>query len=182
MNRSIICCFLMAMSAPALAGEVRSTFDEATGILELTELQIGGETYYVRLVLSDPATLTFTADAESAVVITPTSASLQTEAGDIVGAWKPSNGLDLRFTFSSDGSFEMFQGAGLDNEACPNGGTESGTYDWTPSTGIFRSRIAVDGNGQCGTSNPGGAIRLIPAGGGLDLYEGSQKALTLIRL
>ena len=171
----------MLAATPAFANEVKSSFNESTGVLELTDLVFGGSRYYIRLVLTDPNNLTFQADLSSAVDITPAPEHVNATADDIVGTWNVDGEDGTSITFNSDGTYSQNQAAGIDEEECPEGGIESGTYAWTPDTGLISISVSEDNNGQCGFSHPQGTLRMLVDGNVLSLLEGSTVGATLSR-
>lgn len=141
--------------------EVQSRFDAQSGRLEITNLELDGRVYYVELNLLNAETLTFSADASSIVDITPSDTQAALTEADIVGTWEVDGSINSFITFNSDGTYMQSQGAGEDLEACPNGGIETGTYQWTPSTGLIRFSVITDNNLTCGLSDSSRNLRFL---------------------
>lgn len=165
---------LLFCSMTVYGDEVRSSFDSATGNIEITNLNVGGNIFYIRLNLVDGDSLTWQADLESAVDLTPSSEFVDATADDIVGTWNVIDEEDTTVTFNADGTYVQVQGAGVDVESCSEGGTESGTYSWTPDTGLFRVTVTEDGNETCGFSDNDPSFRILVDGNTLFIAEDDE--------
>ena len=164
-------CALTLQPTTLFADSVRSNFDAASNTLELTDLQVGGQRYYVRLILTDINTLTFQLDAASIVEVTPDPARVGASAEDIVGTWDVDGEDATTLTFNSDGTYVQNQGAGVDLESCPQGGIESGAYAWDPETGILQATVLQDDNMSCGLSDNRPPFRIFVDGNSLSIDE-----------
>lgn len=156
---SITALAFCVMASGAMAGTTDAYYEK--GKIVLPHLKLGNKTYYAVLTLTDPSTLTFRADLTALTDITPPEEvgdTVNTADADIVGTW--SFGGDTSVTFFADGTYEQIQAAGEDEESCPNGGIETGTYTWEPSTGILLASVTQDDNGECGLSNPRDGVPL----------------------
>lgn len=153
-------------------------FNGETGILKVPTLVFEGNLYYLELSVADPAALTMKIEESTLVDVSPTEALTGNTADNIVGTWTV-QGESTQFTFNADGTWQMSQEAGVDEEACPEGGIESGTFRYTPGTGVFIPIFQVDENGECGISSAGSVIRLIPDGNTMDLMIGTETGATL---
>jgi hypothetical protein len=177
-----ITCLLSLLALPLSANAqifpVIPTFNEATGVLEVPFVFYAGQSFYLSLTITDPATLTLQADPAKLIEISPSESSADNTSADIVGTWTIDGGSD-QFVFGADASFEMTQQAGVDEEACPAGGSELGTFRWTPQTGVFKALIATDGNGECGLSHVSNVVRFLPDGNTMTLMIGSAVEATL---
>lgn len=170
---------LFVPQAQLLAAEAESSYDFTTGVLELPELEMDGAVFYVRLNLQDPDALTFQVDLDSVVNLTPLLDADASDETAIFGSWN-AEGVDVRYSFETDGSFSMFQGEGVDPDLCPEGGAESGGFSWTPRTGVLLTDLAADQNGDCGTSNPA-LLRMFIDGNTMEVYSGDELVYTMIR-
>jgi hypothetical protein len=148
-------------------------FNSETGKLQIPTLVFDGNLYYLEMSVADAAALTLKIEESSLLDITPGDALTGNVADNIVGNWAVT-GEDVEFTFNADATWQMSQSAGVDTEACPEGGIESGTFRYTPGTGVFIAFFEVDENGTCGLSNAEGVIRLIPDGNSMTLMVGSE--------
>jgi hypothetical protein len=160
-------------SAQAQIFPALTIFNGETGKLQIPTLVFNGSLYYLELSVADAAALTMKIEESSLVDITPGDELSGNVADNIVGTWAVS-GEDTEFTFNADATWQMSQPAGVDTEACPEGGIESGTFRYTPGTGVLIAFFEVDENGSCGLSNAGGVIRLIPDGNSMTLMVGTE--------
>ncbi len=168
-------CVCALLSSNSFSGDTDAYYNAATGKIVLPHLVVGNETYYVTLSLTDAATLTFVADLQSLTDITAPSAVGETvnlNANDIIGTWRLS-GTTTSVTFNADGSYSLPHAPEPDDDACPNGGLETGTYVWEPSTGLLQSTTLTDKNGECGLSNPrdGVPFRVFVNGNSMQVLE-----------
>ena len=168
----------------SFAGNTDAYYNAETGRIVIPHLVIGDGTFYVTLRVADEATLTFVADLESVTDITAPAEigdTVNLDANDIVGTWGLPD-TTTTITFNSDGSYSLPHAPELDDDACPNGGLETGTYVWEPSTGILLSTTLTDENGECGLSNPrdgvpyrifinGDSMQILEKGDGVPLEE-----------
>lgn len=159
--RTVIFITGIALSFGLQAQGVSSAFDAESGRLEISNLELNGQVYYLELNLQNAETLSFSLDAASIVDITPSSTQAALVASDIVGTWDITGEANTFITFNSNGTYTQSQGSGVDMEACPNGGIETGTYRWTPETGLVRFSVSTDNNGSCGLSNAGRSLRFL---------------------
>lgn len=166
------------------AGSTDAYYNAETGRIVLPHLVIGGNTYYVTLRLADESTLTFVADLETVTDITAPDGvgdTVNLDVNDIVGTWGLS-GTTTTITFNGDGSYSLPHAPEVDDDACPNGGLETGTYVWEPSSGLLLTTTLTDENGECGLSNPrdgvpyrvfvdGDTMQVLEKGDGVALEE-----------
>lgn len=151
----------LACATGLQAQEVQSVFDAQSGRLEITNLELDGQVYYLELILENAQTFTFALDVSSIVDITPGDTQATLTESDIVGTWDIVGQANTFVTFNSNGTYSQSQGSDVDAEACPSGGTETGTYRWTPSTGLIRFSVSTDNNGSCGLSDSGRSLRFL---------------------
>ncbi|MCI5105153.1 MAG: hypothetical protein MRY76_00405 [Pseudomonadales bacterium] len=166
--------FLLSVSAaqaqifPAL-----TIFNGETGKLQIPTLVYNGNLYYLELSVADAAALTMKIEESSLVDITPGDELSGNVADNIVGTWDVA-GENSQLTFVADATWQFSQAAGVDEESCPEGGIESGTFRYTPGTGVLILFFEVDENGDCGLSSAGGVVRLIPDGNNMTLMIGTE--------
>ena len=158
-----------------------TNFNSSTGVLTSPALIFEGKVYYVQLSVVDAAALTMKIEASTLVDVSPTDATSSNTTSDILGTWTVSGEGGTTFTFNEDATWEMSQAAGLDAEACPDGGIESGTFRFAPSTAVFAPIFLTDENGECGLSNSGSVIRMIPDGNTMTVMIGNETAATLVK-
>jgi hypothetical protein len=181
-NKSlVIVALILATFAPVQASEVKSSFDPETGRLEITNLELDGQIYYLELDLTDAATLSFAVNAASVVDLTPGEAQIGLTAEAIIGSWSIDGEANTSITFNSDGTYTQSQGAGIDLDECPDGGIETGSYSWTPNTGLIRFSVDMDNNGECGLSHSGRSLRFLIDGNTATIQEGNGSGATATR-
>jgi hypothetical protein len=152
---------LNALFLGAVSAQVTDAYyDAASGQIILPHLRGDGEYYYARLTLIDADTLTFQADIPSLADITPpeqVGETVNTDASQIYGTWTISGMTidDVYVSFFEDGSYELFEDT--TDEGCTTG-TEYGSYQWVPSTGLLLTTVDTDGNGDCGLSHPNDGV------------------------
>lgn len=175
-------CFLALLTSPFSANAqifpVIPNFNEATGVLEVPFVFYAGKAFYLSLTVTDPVALTLQADPAKLIDVSLTESSSDNTTDDIVGTWTIDGGSD-QFVFGADASFQMTQQAGVDAEACPDGGSELGTFRWTPQTGVFKAFITTDENGECGLSHAQNVVRFLPDGNTMTLMIGNAAEATL---
>ncbi|MDA0688666.1 MAG: hypothetical protein O2948_08460 [Proteobacteria bacterium] len=175
-------CFITLLASPLSAYAqifpVIPTFNEATGVLEVPFVFYAGQSFYLSLTVSDPVALTLQADPAKVIDVSPSESSSDNTTADIVGTWTIDGSSD-QFVFGADASFQMTQQAGVDAEACPDGGSELGTFRWTPQTGVFKALITTDENGECGLSHVPNVVRFLPDGNTMTLMIGNAAEATL---
>ncbi|MDX1491691.1 MAG: hypothetical protein R3332_10410 [Pseudohongiellaceae bacterium] len=167
-------------ASQSFAGKTDAYFDAETGKLILPHLVIGDGTFYATLSLTNPETLTFVADFDSITDFTAPSGigdSVNVSEDDIVGVWG-FPGSDTVITLNSDGTYIIDHEPELDDDACPNGGIETGTYTWEPATGVLLSTTLTDENGECGLSHPrdGVPYRIFVSGNNMQILEKGEGA------
>ena len=171
-------CLLCTVTAvPVNAGNTDAYY--SGGKIILPQMVIGNKTYYVTLYIVDPATLTFRVDlAGLAEISAPAEAgeSVNLHVDDILGTWDIDGEPGTYVTFSSDGTYIQVQAANQDEEACPNGGNESGSFTWETGTGLLQAKVASDANGSCGLSHPrdGVPLRVFIDGDKMQILEKGQ--------
>lgn len=148
-------------------------FNGETGKLQIPTLVFDGNLYYLELSVADAAALTMKIEESSLVDITPGDELSGNVADNIVGTWDVA-GENSQLTFVADATWQFSQAAGVDEESCPEGGIESGTFRYTPGTGVLILFFEVDENGDCGLSSAGGVVRLIPDGNNMTLMIGTE--------
>ncbi|MEX0618027.1 MAG: hypothetical protein WDZ76_10760 [Pseudohongiellaceae bacterium] len=175
---AVLLSFLSAMAQAQILPPI-TVYNGETGILEIPNLVFDGRVHYIELTMEDHIALMLKVDEASLVDITPDGSTLGKTAADLVGGWTM-EGEDTVFTFNSDATWSMSQPAGVDEEACPDGGIESGTFRYAAFTGVFTPAILTDENGDCGLSGTDTVVRLLPDGNTMTLLVGSDVAGTLI--
>lgn len=170
----------------ATEGTTDAYFVSETGVLVMPHLLVGEQLYYATLTLTDAAKLEFQANLEEITDISPpvqVGVSVNLDTSDIIGRWSTSSASTMYIEFRSDGTYEHFEKSDgpddLGNIDCPTG-KESGTYKWSPSSGILLSSTKSDANGPCGISHPGGNVpyRAFIDGNAMQLLEkGSDNPL-----
>lgn len=161
----------IAMTSVSLA-QTEARF--SNGRIVIPELDVNGKLYYVTLTLSDPDTLSFTADLKSLTNITPPEDidAINLDDTDILGTWI-FDGVsrdDMYLTFNDDGSVEYYENS--TEEGCTPG-LEEGTYAWNRSTGLLTTTLSLDENGDCGLSHPrdGVPLRVFVDGNRMQIIE-----------
>lgn len=175
--------FAFALLIPFSAAQAQiypavTTFSGETGILKVPALVFEGNLYYLELSVADAAALTMKIEESTLVDVSPTEALAGNTSDNIVGTWTVS-GEDVQFTFNADATWQMSQPAGVDEEACPEGGIESGTFRYSAGTGVFIPFFEVDENGSCGLSSADSVIRLIPDGNTMEIMIGTETGAML---
>lgn len=152
-----------------------TAFNGGTGTLEIPHMLYDGRAYYLRLTMADPAALTLQVDESTVVDVTPDGSTVGKTGDVIVGTWSVEGEEGTAFTFNADGTWSMTQAAGVDEQECPQGGVESGTFRYFAFTGVFIPTYAVDENGSCGLSNStNSVIRMLPDGNTMTILFGSE--------
>lgn len=154
-------------------------FDGNTGVMKLPNLLFDGGVYYLELSVADAASLTMKIEESTLVDVTPSTDTVGNSPALIVGTWSVQEEPETTFTFNADGTWEQSQAAGVDDEACPEGGIESGTFRYTASTAVFMPTFLVNDNGECGISSVESLIRLYPDGNTLTVLFGTDESVTL---
>lgn len=154
-------------------------FDGNTGVMKLPNLLFDGGVYYLELSVADAASLTMKIEESTLVDVTPSTDTVGNSPALIVGTWSVQEEPETTFTFNADGTWEQSQAAGVDDEECPEGGIESGTFRYTASTGVFMPTFLVNDNGTCGLSSEERLIRLFPDGNTLTVLIGTEESVTL---
>ncbi|MEQ8952865.1 MAG: hypothetical protein RL120_01945, partial [Gammaproteobacteria bacterium] len=140
--------------APAQGAETDVLFRASDGKLILPSLRIGEEISSVELILVDLDNLLFQVSLSSIAVITPADPGSVADQSAILGTWSDTG---YSFTLNSDGSYVYVTTSS--DTGCPLG-TEQGTFQWEPATGVFLTVPGVDENGTCGFSHTSGIQRL----------------------
>ena len=122
-----------------------------------------GSAVYGVLLRQIPGQLAFTVDTKTLTPLLPLTFT-PALAADLVGSFSPEDEPTSTLTLNADGSYTVVVGATAD-PSCPKaGGSESGTYQYEPSTGVFTAIATVDNNGECGLSHPDGIVRVKKVG------------------
>lgn len=188
MKTTLLKIFLFtAMAMPFASANAQifpplTNFDSSQGVLKIPTLLFEGRVYYLELSVADAANLTMKIEESSLVDVTPDSKTEGKTTDDIVGTWTTEDNTEL--TFNSDGTWMLSQPASADAESCPDGGDESGTFRYSPSTGVFFPFFQVDENGECGLSHTGGMIRIYLDGNTLSIVftDPEEDPATLTRV
>lgn len=160
---------------PALA-----IFNGETGKMQIPNLIFDGKLYYLELSVADASALTLQIEEGTVFDVTPDGSTVGKTTDDIVGTWDV-DGEATSITFNADGTWVLSQQAGDDTESCPDGGDETGTFRYTPSTGVFIPIFLTDSNGECGLSGVEGVMRIFTDGNTMTLAFVSEEGATLIR-
>lgn len=152
-----------ALASPmASASNVDPIFYQSQGKVLLPHLKVGSAVYGV-LLRQIPGQLAFTVDTKTLTPLLPLTFT-PALAADLVGSFSPEDEPTSTLTLNADGSYTVVVGA-TDDPSCPKaGGSESGTYQYEPSTGVFTAMATVDNNGECGLSHPDGIVRVKKVG------------------
>lgn len=183
--RSILAPLLAAaalLSPLASASNVDAIYYQSQGKVVLPNLKVGNATYYVML-RQIPGQLAFTVDTRTLVNLLPTNFT-PAAAADLVGTFSPDWEPTTTLTFNANGTYSMSVSS-TDDPSCPkNGGAESGTYQYEPTTGVLTAVALADANGECGLSHPDSPIRIKKEGTQLFVKmreDGVDKEGTLTR-
>lgn len=167
--RILLLMLLFAMTGSQLqAAETDALFNGATGKLILPYLRIGDEVYYVELDLVDVDQLLFKVSLTSVANVTPSGTQ---DAAAIYGTWSNS---DFTLVLGDNGSYSFTNA--VSEGGCPLG-TESGSFQWEPSTGVFVATPTKDNNGSCGFSGGAGVKRVIVDGNQFQLSLNGQTSV-----
>lgn len=187
--KKILIMSFFLYTGSAYAANTDTYFDDATGVLIIPHLVLGGQVYYLTLSLEDAASFTFRLNIDSIAEITPTGSGSAVSADAIVGTWTDNNNNDVStvLEFRSDGSYTLDATLHIKDPSCSTG-REEGNYSWEPSTGMLVTSVTSDTNLECGLSHPasggsrGGAFRFVVDGNTLNISEpGSSETATLSR-
>ncbi|HTQ99207.1 MAG TPA: hypothetical protein VMH83_04420 [Candidatus Acidoferrum sp.] len=190
--RKLALVSLAALTLTASAVQASNTdpiYYPDTGTLILPNLKLGTATYSVVLHRLGNTGFDFRLDTTQVVGLnlsnlgyTPPAAS------EIVGTWVPS-GIDKTgtyATFNANGTYTMEEGVSVPADTdCPKGGTETGTYQYEPTTGVFTATATTDNNGpNCGFSGSGDVKRFKKVGTDIYIFftdDGQYREVKLIK-
>lgn len=146
----------LALLTPSVqASNVDPVFIPEQGILVLPNLKLANDPHTYTVVLHRVGTTwSFVVDTDSITALSPDSLGYTTPTpAELVGTWTTPNEPGAYYTLHADGTYTL--NAAPDSD-CPNGGLESGTYQYEPITGVFSpvANAANDHNGKCGWSVP----------------------------
>jgi hypothetical protein len=176
--RGLLFGLAVSLSTLASASNVDAVYYPDQGKVVLPNLKVGNLVYFAVL-NKIPGTNDFRLDLTSvnnlSLPLTFTPAALS----DIIGTFSSVDNPSSSATINADGTYTQIQGPKTDPNCPAAGGTESGTWQYEPSTGVFSAIALIDHNGQCGFSNPQGIFRLKKVGTDLYFMEGtnSQKVV-----
>ncbi len=168
--------FTIAASLSSLAGAsgVDAVYYPDQGRVVLPNLKVGNQVYFA--VLNKlPGTNDFRLDLTSVNNLSTTPSFTPAATSDLIGTFTSVESPTSSATINADGTYTMIQGPKTDPNCPAAGGTESETWQYEPTTGVFSAIALVDNNGQCGFSNPQGIVRIKKVGTDLYFMEGTQQ-------
>ena len=169
-SRVLLLALTATISSLAGASGVDAVYYPDQGKVVLPNLKVGNQVYYA--VLNKlPGTNDFRLDLTSVNNLTTTPSFTPAATSDLIGTFTSAENPTSSATINADGTYTMIQGPKTDPNCPAAGGTESGTWQYEPSTGVFSAVAIVDNNGTCGLSNPGGIVRIKKVGTTLSIVE-----------
>lgn len=156
------------------------------GTLVLPNLKLANDPHTYSVVLHRQGnTWNFTVDTTAIITLSLDSLGYTPPAlSEILGTWSPTDMPGSSVTLNANGTYSMVQGADASDPDCPNGGPESGTYQYEVTTGVLSIVATSDSNGHCGLSDAGSVRRLKKVGNDIYFFfkeDGQNVELKLIK-
>jgi len=172
--RVMLFAFAASLSSLAVASNVDAVYYPDQGKVVLPNLKVGNLVYFAVL-NKIPGTNDFRLDLTSVNNLSAPLTFTPAATSDLIGTFTSAESPTSSATINADGTYSMIQGANTDKNCPAAGGTESGTWQYEPSTGVFSAVALVDHNGQCGFSNPSGIVRIKKVGTDIYFMEGTDQ-------
>ena len=176
MRISRILYFVVAAALSPLAGAsgVDAVYYPDQGKVVLPNLKVGNQVYYAVL-NKIPGTNDFRLNLSSVSNLSTPPSFTPAARSDLIGTFTSVESPTSWATLNDDGTYTQFQGPKTDPGCPAAGGTETGTWQYEPSTGVFSALALTDANGECGFSHPSGLVRIKKVGTDLYFMEGSDQ-------